>query len=92
MLALIEETGNNERTTIISSDTDDRLKFQIEKLLNSQIGATTWAKLYVDMETVDLGRFQITLFETNSILSLKVKSQTTVFLDVQRNVHALSKG
>jgi hypothetical protein len=70
MIAVIENRDTN-RVVIISAYDANRLRSQIEKFLDSNLSSTAWAKLYVDMETADLGQFMITLFELNSIIEIK---------------------
>lgn len=69
MIALIENRETN-RVVIIAAHDANRLRSQIEKFLKSNLSSTAWAKLYVDMETADLGQFMITLFELNSIMEI----------------------
>lgn len=90
MIALIEDNRiATPNITVVSANDDDRLKSQIERVIESQFGASVWAKLYVDMETVDFGGYQITVFPTDSLIRVDARTNITTLLNVERESHNL---
>jgi len=88
MIALMESTETNE-LKLISAQEDSRLRNQIERILDCPLSSTAWAKLYVDMEPVDLGYYSIQLFATDSLLDIKPLPNPPVHVRVYRDSHNL---
>jgi hypothetical protein len=89
MLALIQSADADEPAVLISADSEDRLKDQIKRAVHNDLSASAWYTIMDERETADLGKYQITVFDTNSIITLAVSARTMTTLDVQRNVHNL---
>lgn len=87
MIAVIEKNGLNADNviTIISAENTETLRSQIERFFSSPLSSTVWAKLYLDGDTVDLGGYQIVLFETNSIITVTAKTHTSTVNRVMRD-------
>lgn len=88
MIALMESTETSE-IKIISAKDDDRLRNQIERVLESKLSASAWAKLYVDMDCVDLGFYSVQLFDMDSVLDIKPLPNPPVHVRVHRDSHNL---
>ena len=88
MIALMESTSHSD-IKIISARDDDRLRHQIEQILDSKLSSTAWAKLYVDMEPADLGVYSIQLFDTDSLLDIKPLPAPPIHVRVYRDSHNL---
>lgn len=70
MIALVEDK-NTDVTTVISAEDDKRLRDQVERLIGQRLSSSAWAKAYVDLETIDVGYTIITLFRTDSVITIK---------------------
>jgi hypothetical protein len=90
MLALIENTDYKKPCVhVISAHEDNGLRNQIERVIGSNLSSTAWAKLYVEMETIDFGEYQITLFSGNSVIKIEARSNVTTLLRTERSPHDL---
>lgn len=90
MLALIQSLSQTDDIVIVSAETDDRLKDQIKRVVNNELSASAWYTIMDERETADLGKYQITVFDTNSILTVKLVLSNRVIVDIQRDVHNLT--